>query len=181
MTDKRPTQLLMYRPHLDNVPATRPLPEGYEVRQFEAGDDIEALAETLTSAFAEEWSVERVKSSLTEASDVLAVYVVTWEGRPVATASSRLDPGPFAGSGYVHWVGAHADHAGRGLGTALMVRLFEDFRERGYPDAVLQTDDFRIPAIKSYLRCGFLPVYEVQGDDQRARWSAIFQQVLPSR
>ena len=45
--------------------------------------------------------------------------------------------------------------------------------ERGYPAAVLETDDFRIPAIRSYMKLGFVPVYDVRGEDHRARWSKV--------
>ena len=175
MTQRPTTQLRMYRPHMRDIPASPPLPAGYELRPCEGEEDERALADALTGSFGEDWPVSRVRSSLTEASDVLAVYGVAWQGAPVATASSRYDPDKFPNCGYVHWVGTHPDHARRGLGMALMVRLLHDFQERGYRDAVLETDDFRLPAIRSYLRCGFLPVYEVNGDDQRDRWSAIFQ------
>lgn len=98
----------------------------------------------------------------------------------MATASSRWLPHLYPGSGYVHWVGTHPDHTRRGLAMALMARLLQDFRERGYRDAVLETDDFRIPALKTYLRCGFLPVYIVKGEDHRSRWAAIFQTIFGS-
>jgi len=173
-----PTQLLMRRPHLWNDPAVRPLARGYDLRTYQAADDALALAHTLTAAFGDPWTVERVRKELTTAPNVLAIYVATWHNRPVATASSRWLPHLFPGSGYVHWVGPHPDHARRVLGTALMSRLLRDFRDRGYKDAVLETDDFRYPALKTYLRCGFLPVYEVNKEDHRSRWVAIFQVML---
>jgi mycothiol synthase len=173
----------MRRPHLDNDPTLRPLPAGYEIRLAAGDADVHALSHLLTTAFPEEgvWDEARVRSSLTEAADVLAVYVVTWEGVPVATASSRTDPEGFPGSGYVHWVGGLPDHAGQGLGSALMARLLQDFRDRGTVDAVLETDDFRLPAIKVYLRHGYLPVYQHRGEDHQARWSAVMQTLLGER
>ena len=181
MTQPKPAQLQMYRPHLHDDPVARPLPAGYEVRLAQGEQDERDLALVLTAAFDEEWTVERVRTALTEAPDVLAVYVVTWNGRTVATAASRYDPERFPDTGYVHWVGALPDHAGRGLGAALMARLLQDFRDRGYRDAILETDDFRLPAIKVYLRFGFLPVYDVKGEDQRARWSALLQKIFEQR
>jgi mycothiol synthase len=171
----------MYRPHLHDDPAVRPLPAGYEVRIARGDDDERDLALVMTAAFDEEWTVERIRTALTEAPDVLAVYVVTWQGRPVATASSRWDPAQFPDTGYVHWVGALPDHAGRGLGAALMERLMQDFRDRGYHAAILETDDFRLPAIKVYLRLGYVPVYDVKGEDHHDRWSAIFQKLFGQR
>ncbi len=78
--------LLMRRPHLREVPPSRPLPTGYELRAWAPDDDLDSLATTLSGAFQEEWSRERVRTSLTEAPDVRAVYAVFRTGRAVATA-----------------------------------------------------------------------------------------------
>lgn len=169
------SSLLLRRPHLKDVPE-RGVPEGYVLRRSEPADD-EAIAETLRASFDESWDVERVRRELTQAQDVVATYVVAHDGIPVATASSRWVPERFPGAGYVHWVGTHPDHTRRGLAAALLVELLRHFREVGRSEAVLETDDHRHPAIRSYLRLGFTPVYEVDGSDHRVRWSAIFQQL----
>ena len=178
-----PTQLLMHRPDLEGEPLVPVLPPGYEVRLANTEDEA-ALAALLSTAFAElgVWTVETVRERLTQAEDVDAVYVVAFEGEPVATASSRHDHERFAGSGYVHWVGALPTHSGKGLGSALMDQMLVDFRARGYRDAVLETDDFRLPAIRTYLRHGYVPVTEnVKGENHLKRWSAILPQVLSPR
>lgn len=172
-----PTQLLMRRPSLDGEPVMPNLPEGYEIRLATPADDA-ALAEILTAAFPEldAWTPSIVSERLTAAPDVDAVYVVTHEGKPVATVASRHDHDRFPGTGYVHWVGALPGHAGKGLGSVLMDQMLVDFRERGYRDAVLETDDFRLPAIRVYLRHGYVPITEdVKGENHLARWSAIFE------
>jgi mycothiol synthase len=174
----RVPQLVMRRPHLRDVPAVAPLPAGYRLRPFADPADVAALAATLATAFDEPWDEARVRRELADAPDVKAVYVVTWQGNPVATASSRSLPDRFPGSGYVHWVGTDPAHARRGLASALLARLLRDFAERRYADAVLETDDARLPALRTYLRFGFLPVYAVQGEDQRDRWAAIFQRLF---
>jgi mycothiol synthase len=174
-------QLLMQRPHLDHLPARRPLGPGYELRMASGDSDDQALATVLTAAFGETWSVERVRSALTRAPDVPQVYVATWHGEVVATASCLVQPERIPGCGWVHWVGAEPGHAGAGLGTVLVLRLLEDFRERGFGEARLHTDDFRVPAITTYLRCGFLPVLTVEGEDHRGRWSAVMQEIFAPR
>ena len=42
----------------------------------------------------------------------------------------------------------------------------------GFETAYLTTDDYRIPAIKCYLRAGFEP--EMTEDDHPERWEKIF-------
>lgn len=168
-------QLLMRRPHLLDLPTPPALPEGYEVRLLAGGADAPSLVETLRGAFGEQWTEETARELLIEADDVLAVYVATYDGSTVATASSRWVPDLYPGSGYVHWVGTHPDHVRLGLGTAVVGRVLQDFRDRGYRDAVLQTEDFRIPAMRSYLKLGFVPELDVEGEDHRDRWRTIFQ------
>jgi mycothiol synthase len=175
MEAPRLTHLVMRRPHLFQLPNITSLPEGYVLRTFNGEDDLKSLALTLSAAFGFLWDAERVRSKLTEAPDVKAVYLVTWQGRPVATASSRYVPDLFPKAGYVHWVGTHPDHARKGLASALVAQLLRDFLDRGYKEAVLETDDFRIPAIVTYLKFGFLPIYDVNEEDHRARWSVVFQ------
>lgn len=177
MSSQQQSHILMYRPHLLNIPAVRPLPDGYVLRAFKEDDNIASLATTLTLSFEDPWSVERVRTDLTEAPDVHAVYVVTWQDTIIATTSSRGYE-RFPRSGYVHWVGTHPEHRGKGLAPALLARVLQDFVERDYPDAILETDDFRIPAIKTYLKFGFLPVYDVAGEDHRKRWAEILQKLF---
>lgn len=181
MTDEQQqpkTHIVMLRPHLDGLPQIAALPLGYTLRSVQAEDDLGPLAATLSAAFARPWDVVRVKMKLTEDPEVNAVYVVTWQGKPVATGSSLAQPDRFPGSGIVHWLGTQPGHAQRGLGSALMARVLHDFVGRGYRDAVLETDDDRLPAIALYLKFGFIPVYEVKGEDHRRRWSGIFQTLL---
>ena len=168
-------QLQMHRPHLHDLPRTLTVPDGYFVREVATTDDLTSLAETLSKAFGEVWGVDDVRGRLIDAADVHAVYVITCGERVVATASSRHVPEYQPSTGYVHWVGTHPDHVRKGLAAALIERVLQDFRSREYTSAVLQTDDFRLPAIKVYLRYGFLPVYEVDAEDHRGRWSALLQ------
>lgn len=168
-------QLLMRRPHLRDLPAPPPLPAGYSLRLYSGTDDLASLAATLEAAYGEHWDEALVRTRLTGAPDVHAVYLATWRGRAVATASSRRLPERFPAAGYVHWVATDPTHARRGLAAALLDRVLGDFRARGDRAAVLETDDARTPALRLYLRYGFVPVDSVMGEDHRERWSAVFQ------
>jgi mycothiol synthase len=166
-------QLLMRRPHLDDLPPVA-LPAGYELRA--AGDaDAGALATTLASAVGPEWTTERVRAALLDAPDVDTTLVATSGGAPVGTASARLDLERFPGSGYLHWVGVHAAHQGQRLGHALSLAVLHRFRELGCRDAVLETDPPRLPAIRTYLRLGFRPEPVVPAHE--ALWPAILAEI----
>lgn len=75
--------------------------------------------------------------------------------------------------GYIHMVACKPEHRGLGLGTAMNQIAVNTLIDAGMTEAYLTTDDFRIPAIKSYLRAGFLP--DISNDDFKRRWSNIFK------
>ncbi len=168
-------QLVMERPHLRDLPASRPLPEGYRLREYDGAHDLPSLCATLRDAFFEPWDEAKVRRELLDDVGVRAIYVVEHGGAVVGTATSRSIAHRLPDAGYVHWVAVAPAHLRRGLAAVLLDWVLRDFAARGDTRAILQTDDSRTPAISAYLRLGFLPVYAVEGEDHRERWSAIFQ------
>jgi mycothiol synthase len=120
-------------------------------------EDADGIAAVMVSAFGPDWSPARVREALLDAPDVKATYVVVHGREPVATASARLVPQRYPGSGYLHWVGAHEAHRGRRLGALVSLAALHYFREAGCRDAVLETDPPRLAAIRTYLTLGFVP------------------------
>lgn len=167
----------MLRPHLRDIPTGRPLEEGYTLRPLGHSDEP-GLAQLLSLAFSETWNEARVQTALTRAEDVRAVYGVFWKNTVVATASSQTRPDRDPKAGFVHWVAAHPEHRGRGLAAALLGRVLTDFSERGDLRARLDTQPERLPAIRAYLRFGFVPEYDRDGVDQRAVWSEMLQKLM---
>lgn len=168
-------QLLMKRPD-DAAPL--PPEEPVAVRAASPAD-AGGLALLLGAAFPEQsWDVARVMRDLFEPDDVAETYVVERDGRIVATASVRYHA-RFPQSGYVHWVGVDPAYRGLRLGTIVMARVIRRFLADGRRSAMLETDDFRLPAIVSYLGQGFVPQYPEP--DHEARWSRIFEQLASAR
>ena len=79
--------------------------------------------------------------------------------------------------GYLHMVAARPETRGRHIGSAMIAyalrKLFLDRVEY----TILDTDDFRLPAIRTYLRAGFFPVAREgsEADEMFSRWSAILE------
>ncbi len=160
----------MRRPDLDNLPEIV-LPEGYELRPFQPGDGPSASA-TLSLAFEDEWTEERVLRDLAENACVRTMFVVVTDGQVVSTASAaEMESHP--GSGYVHFVGTHPEHTGKRLGYMATLATLHEFRRLGYPDAVLNTDDHRLPAIRTYMNLGFN--MEATDPTHFMRWLTIVQ------
>jgi mycothiol synthase len=171
------TRLFMRRPWLDDLPAPAALPPGYALRAYRP-DDRAALARLLTRSFGDLWDEERVRRVLTEAPDVEAIYVIAHEDRLVATASARMLPDVYPGSGYLHWVGVDPVYQRKGLGTLVSIRVLQHFREAGLRDAVLDTQTYRVGAVRTYLRLGFVPDYHYGDPGEQLRWARVLPRVV---
>lgn len=167
-------QLQMKRPSLaDILPLVRP-----DLRIAD-DHDSEGLARLLGEAFpGHEWSADRARRDLFGDQTVAAVFVIDGPDGLHATASARYHT-PFPGVGYVHWVGVDPAARGRQLGTVIMAAVMARFVADGFGTAVLETDDFRLPAITSYLAQGYVPQYP--DADHEARWSAVFAELAAWR
>ena len=166
------TQLHMRRPNLDRLPLLA-LPKGFALREATAAD-APGLALLLGMAFPEiDWPESSVHSQLFQDLTVKKTLLIVEEetGRLAATASARLLPGKYPGAGYVHWVGADPAFRGLRLGRLVSLAVLYAFVEMACTSSVLDTDDFRIPAIKTYLALGFAP--EISDPSHADRWAAL--------
>ena len=160
----------MRRPNLDALPNVPTLPAGSQLR-VASPEDAPALAALLQSAFPEEvWTLERVQSALLEAPDVEETYLITRGYELLATASARIAP-EFPRSGYLHWVAVAPSAQGQRLGFDISLAVLHHFAKRGCADAVLETDDSRLPAIKTYQNLGFVP--EPRHATHPERWTDV--------
>jgi len=169
-------QLFMRRPNLDDLPELPVLPGGYLLREYQEGDET-PLADLLALTFEDaSWTPEKVRSTFIDAPDVEKMMVIAYRGVPIATASARLLPKLYPNSGYVHYVAADPEHKGQRLGYIVTLAALHEFLGLGCQDAVLETDDFRSPAIKTYLHLGFAPEHRHETHPQR--WAAIHQRLF---
>ena len=74
---------------------------------------------------------------------------------------------------------ADPEHSGKRLGAVVSAAATRRLVEAGYTDIYLLTDDFRLPAIKTYLSLGWRPVLGEAG--MADRWSAVEQQLAGSQ
>lgn len=163
-------KLFMRRENLDNLPSLPNLPSGYRLRTATL-TDAKGISEIMTLAYSPFWPVVRARYILLDAEDVKKTFIITCNDKPVATASARLMPELYSGSGYVHWVAVHPKHRGKGIGYVVSLAVLHFFRESGCKDAVLETDPSRLPAISLYLKLGFLPEYT--HPSQEALWKEV--------
>lgn len=167
--DRLLPQLVMCRPTLTNLPEPEP-PEGYLVRCFRSGDEA-AWAAIISDSFGQRLGPDGFHRRMDDGQfQPERVWFVADHNGPVATASAWLVPRWGQGTGVLHMVGVMGCHTGRRLGRVVSLAALGQMVAEGRRRAVLQTDDHRLAAIRTYLGLGFEP-YLIH-DNQRERWPA---------
>lgn len=98
-------------------------------------------------------------------------HILTVDGIPAATITVICDYKKK--EGYIHMVACKPDFRGKGLGNLLNDIALNVLKKEKMETAYLTTDEWRIPAIKTYLKVGFYP--DLQGElDFKERWDEVF-------
>lgn len=159
------------------------LPEGYELVQYRRGG-TERLSE---EEFRKEWigirmsdgnleQMEKWFHTVYDDPDVPedGFFVILYNGKIVSNAQIQLG-NHEPGTATLHAVCTDPAHRGKGLGKIITGAVMKNALDRGLSTVYLTTDDFRIPAIRAYLKMEFLPV--IFSEDQRTRWKKIFEEL----
>jgi predicted dehydrogenase/GNAT superfamily N-acetyltransferase len=152
------------------------VPEGYEMRQYASPDEA-AYIELMAKAGFTGWTSQTVANTvrgILPGGFFLIVHRAT--GRLVATAMATHNPSdqhPYGGE--LGWVAGDAEHKGKGLGVAVCAAVLRRYVQAGYQEIYLRTDDFRLPALKTYLKQGWEPLYFCDG--MKERWAAVFDKI----
>ena len=168
-------QMVWPQSRLDSPPEV-PLAAGYELRTFRPGDE-EAYIRLMERAGFDGWTVERLAASMRPVlPGGFIVIVHTATGALVVTARSEHKPRddyPFGGA--IGWVAADPDHRGKGLGAAATAAATARLIQASYRNIYLLTDDWRLPAIKTYLRLGYVP--RLFQPDILGRWREVCEKL----
>lgn len=99
------------------------------------------------------------------------IFLVRKGGGPAAI-SVLHPPSPGENRAEIGFVAVSPKFRGNRLGHRLLMHILMEARKRNIKTVYLLTDGFRIPAIRTYLRCGFKP--RVRDADDETRWQKIF-------
>ena len=100
-------------------------------------------------------------------------FFVLYKGVPVATITTIFDY--EKAHGYVHMVACKEGYRGLNIGNLLANIAEYNLKKAGMKTAHLTTDDWRLPAIKTYLNVGFKP--DVSDDEFKERWEKVFEKI----
>lgn len=170
-------QLQMIWPErlLDSPPVAK-VHQDYLLRCYTDADQGEYL-EVMAKAGFEDWNPRRLTGALSKVlPEGLFVIVHRATGQIVATAMASHNPHelhPYGGE--LAWVAAHPEHRTLGLGLAVCAAVTARLLRAGYRRIYLLTDDFRLPAIKTYLKLGYEPF--ILAEDMAERWDEVYEKV----
>ncbi len=151
-------QLRMRRPTLADLPPVV-MPPPYRLRTYRTGDET-AWLEIMRATIGPSWTAQRWEADVIGRPqfDPAGLFFAEHGQTIVGSACAwRLVPAKRV-SGYVHMVGVSPAYQGHKLGYWLTLSTLHYFHRAGLRDAILDTEDHRLPAIELYLRLGFEPL-----------------------
>ncbi len=147
------------------------LPNGYTCRTYADGDDV-VWTNIMNLSCPKKRVVADSRAEIFGRDDFApdGCFFVCCQGKAVGSVCAwrYSEDGKIATLGMLAVV---SEHRGSALGRYLCARLFDYLLARRFVNCFLSTDDWRLPAIKTYLDMGFQPVYYEAG--QRERWEKI--------
>lgn len=164
------TQLVMRRT-LDSLPDLA-VPEGFLLRGYQEGD--EAAWNAIVGGMCGDGFDKAIKGHRFFRPERV-MFVCRVGGKPAATATAWGDQHGDESLGMVHMVATDPKYRGKGLGFCAVDAVLHQMKAEGLAASYLTTDDFRIPAIKVYLKLGFVPDETQEGHARR--WQELFRQI----
>lgn len=152
----------------DLAPPT--LPAGYGLRTFRPGDEDAWIAVLNTAAFGE-WDCARLDRMLSGDRGPMpyeGIWFATHEDVPVGSLCTFFYRGETPPAAEIGWVAVMPEHRSRGLAGAMCMAALAFVHDKGFTYAFLKTEDYRVAAIKLYLRLGFEP--EMVAPEHPAWW-----------
>ena len=174
--DNERPQLLMWYPH-SSPPAALRLKEGYRLRTYRDGDGS-AWAELLNdSSDLGGWTVARIEQELLSALLPDGQFFATMDEALIAGAG--LYDGEKRGRSCweIGWVVTDPRHRGLGLARHVTAAAVETALTQPPRPIFLMTDDFRVAAVKLYLKMGFVPDFD--HGSYRDRWARLGGELGP--
>lgn len=158
----------MRRNSLEDLPEQR-IPHGLTLRTF-LPDDIRGWVKLMTGAIGA-WDEDSARREFLGDPAVApdGIFFLVRGDEYLATATDKQLPS--ADIGYLHMVAVAPSQRGKRLGRCVSLAALHHMRARGCLRAILDTDDYRLPAIRTYFGLGFLP--DLLEADHVERWQRI--------
>jgi ribosomal protein S18 acetylase RimI-like enzyme len=167
--------MYMLWPQERPTPALPSIPDAYNLFRI-ASEDIDkarSVVEMDGALSDSEWN--RFRNSVLP--DGMFVAQERTSSSWVGTISAVHNPAAtrfyFPGGGELGYLVVAPEHRRRGLGTVLTVAAVRRLHQGCYRHIFLGVQSWRLPAIRSYLRAGFLPF--IHAPELILRWRSVFR------
>ncbi len=167
---------MMWPKHLLNAPPIIQLPPGYKLRTYQQGDEPR-FYEIMALVGWAGWNDEKLKPWLAKVLPNGWFMIVQAKSDKIVGTAMCLhnykEMNPFQGE--LGWLAGDPKHGGKGLGMVASAAVTKRFIDAGYRNIRLYSEDYRLPALKTYLKVGYVPFLYETGMEQR--WQVICEQL----
>ena len=158
------------------APPVVQLPAGYGMRTYRHGDESNFFRLMSMAGF-DGWNEDTLLFWVKQIVPNGWFFVVEHKtGDLVATSMAMHHPAalhPFGGE--LAWVAGHPAHRGKAIGTSICAAVTGRLLGGGYERIYLKTDDWRLPALKTYFNLGFVPF--MYAPEMHARWQEVCERL----
>ena len=155
------------------APKTAP---GYFIRTYQPNDEVPFFS-LMAEADFDPWNDEKLRYNMSKIiPDGWFFAVETASENVVGTAMclhNYSGSTPFTGD--VGWLACDPVHRGHGLGFSLTAHVTNRFLSADYTQIQLHTEYYRLPAIKTYLKLGYLPM--IYSSEIFSLWEEVCEQI----
>lgn len=131
------------------------LPDGFSIRTYRPGDEADWLrCCTGCELGVESWTDGQFERDMLQRAGITpeSIFFVTDSTSRIAATATAICQEKH---GYVHMVASDPAYRGKTLGKAVCHVVMRYLVDKGYDTIVLETDDWRVPAIRVYQWLGF--------------------------
>lgn len=164
----------MWPDHLLSAPPAVRMPPGYSLRTYRQGDELR-FYKVMELAGWPGWDDKRLQPWLERILPEGWFMAIHRESDEIVATAMALRSETYPSGGELGWLASDPAHAGRGLGLAISAAVTVYLIEAGCRPIHLYTEDWRLPALKTYLRLGYVPF--IDEPHVLERWRAICAQL----
>ena len=176
LQDDAPQLQMVWPEQLLTAPPKVQLPDGYTIRTYQPGDEAR-FYEVMALAGWPGWNDEKLRPWLSRIlPDGWFMIIDEASDEIVATAMclhNYKETHPFQGE--LGWLACDPAHTGKGLGAVVSAAVTARFIAAGDKRICLYTEGYRLPALKTYLKLGYVPL--LYAPEMPDRWQAICTQL----
>lgn len=165
---------MVWPEHLHTVPHQTPLVSSYSIRTYQSGDEA-SFYDVMVQSGWQNWNDEVLQRWHQRIFPDGWFMVIHKPSQKIVFSVMALQSNAYTGGGELGWLASDPTHSGQGLGTAISAAVTQRMLHEKCAIIHLSTEDFRLAAIKIYLKLGYCPVLYLP--EMQERWQEICSQL----